>query len=1199
MTERLVVNLRTDGLATVLNWPDGGIPEEVSRRPLQWPLDADALEDLRWYLEDYLLAPYGVWEVRGPTVAERIGSWGEEVFASIFGGGPARDAYQRARDRRLEVLLLSADPGLLGLPWELMRAGSGAVALSTEGISRALPIIDAAGTTNVAGGRLRVLMVISRPAGTSDVGYRMVARPLLERLGALRGEVDLTVLRPPTFDALKAAVLSAEAAGEPFHIVHFDGHGLMSGRATAGPLIDVRPAMMTSPVGEGLLTFEKHGGGPHNVTASAVASVLAAGRVPVVVLNACQSGAIGKDLEASVATALLKAGCSAVVAMAYSVYAVAAAEFMAEFYESLFTGATISQAVTAGRRRLSERNLRPSRKGDLPLADWLVPVHYMRRDVSFPQVMRARPADALELSVILDTIRKNAFGQGDAADPLVPADGVFVGRDDLFWQLETASQRRHVVVLTGPGGTGKTELAKGFARWQRDTGGVDQGLAHWHPFEPGVASFSLDGAITSLGLQVFGNDFARLESAARLEAVKLLLARYRVLWVWDNFEAVREMPDLAGSTPSLDDDAGRRLRDFLWWVRDHSRSTILITSRAQEQWLGDVHRIGLGGLNRAEAAEYAEYLLAPYPAAQARRDSPMFGELLDWLDGHPLAMRLTLPRLHAAGPGLLLAGLQGTTPLDTDEEENGGRLSSLGKSVAYSYGHLAEDTRRLLPAVSLFHGVADRDILTRFSSVEGVPPRFAGVTEDRWTTALDDAAGVGLLTGIGAGMYRIHPALPAYLTSAWQAEDPDAYWEVRAAAKGALCAACAALSQWLAAQTTSRIAAFAYATVHLQSRTLGAMLGHALDHDMWTEAEYIVRTLNHYWDARGLRTEADAWADRILDATTESGEDAPARGGHADSLWLYIAAELAGRQQQALELDGAERTYERLLSWLQDQPPTAWTFANLAVFFHRLGMIAQQRGRLDEAENWYRQSLAIEEERGNIPGMAVSYHWLGISAQNRGRLDEADHWYRRALKIFEELRSRPNMADTYHQLGSTAHLRGRLDEADNWYRRALTIFEELRNRPDMATSYHDLGSLAQGRGRLDEADHWYRRSLAIREELGDQPGMAGTYHHLGISAQYRGRLEEAEDWHRRAVTIREQLGDRPGVATGYHELGIISQRTRAVGRRRALVPQVACHQRAARRSARHGRQLPPTWHRRPSPRSAGGSPGLVPQVPSH
>ena len=47
---RLVVDLGADGQVKVLSWPDGGIPEEISRAPLAWPLDADALEDLRWYL---------------------------------------------------------------------------------------------------------------------------------------------------------------------------------------------------------------------------------------------------------------------------------------------------------------------------------------------------------------------------------------------------------------------------------------------------------------------------------------------------------------------------------------------------------------------------------------------------------------------------------------------------------------------------------------------------------------------------------------------------------------------------------------------------------------------------------------------------------------------------------------------------------------------------------------------------------------------------------------------------------------------------------------------------------------------------------------------------------------------------------------------------------------------------------------------
>jgi hypothetical protein len=93
----------------------------------------------------------------------------------VFGGGPARFAYERARDRGLEVVFRSAEPALLGLPWELMRDGSGPVALGAGGISRSLPVADAAGMLKVPGGKLRVLMVISRPAGAKDVGYQMVA----------------------------------------------------------------------------------------------------------------------------------------------------------------------------------------------------------------------------------------------------------------------------------------------------------------------------------------------------------------------------------------------------------------------------------------------------------------------------------------------------------------------------------------------------------------------------------------------------------------------------------------------------------------------------------------------------------------------------------------------------------------------------------------------------------------------------------------------------------------------------------------------------------------------------------------------------------------------------------------------------------------------------------------------------------------
>src|SRR5256885_1411539 len=87
MPDRLLVDLSKDGQTTVLRLPEGGFPQEVSRAPSVWPLDADALEDLRWYLEDYLLAPFGAWEDRGPAVRKKLAGWGEQLFGSVFGPG--------------------------------------------------------------------------------------------------------------------------------------------------------------------------------------------------------------------------------------------------------------------------------------------------------------------------------------------------------------------------------------------------------------------------------------------------------------------------------------------------------------------------------------------------------------------------------------------------------------------------------------------------------------------------------------------------------------------------------------------------------------------------------------------------------------------------------------------------------------------------------------------------------------------------------------------------------------------------------------------------------------------------------------------------------------------------------------------------------------------------------------------------------
>jgi hypothetical protein len=78
----------------------------------------------------------------------------------------------------------------------------------------------------------------------------------------------------------------------------------------------------------------------------------------------------------------------------------------------------------------------------------------------------------------------------------------------------------------------------------------------------------------------------------------------------------------------------------------------------------------------------------------------------------------------------------------------------------------------------------------------------------------------------------------------------------------------------------------------------------------------------------------------------------------------------------------------------------------MAVSSLQLGMAAQQRRRLEEAEGWFRQTVALSRELGNQAVVAVSYLNLGRVAEDLG-CRTADPGEPTAAKMCQNLASRP------------------------------------------------------------------------------------------------------------------------------------------------------------------------------------------------
>jgi len=272
------------------------------------PLGPSEATELRWYLEAYGLWPFGVFKTRAKTLEASLPAWGRKLFDAILGrpeGPAAFEAWRNAGrvDRRITVLVDERDGNgeaaamLLALPWELLADEQGYLfegnlkarvrrRLPRE---RALPAIEPHSP-------LRVLLVLARPEDESAafLDPRASAIPLAEALDPLSETVTLTVLADGSFKALRDELEAGEQAGQPYQVVHFDGHGVYDTQR-----------------GLGLLCFENADAAEQGklerrtdpIDAAELGALLRDRRVALFVLEACPTAMTSENATASVAAA--------------------------------------------------------------------------------------------------------------------------------------------------------------------------------------------------------------------------------------------------------------------------------------------------------------------------------------------------------------------------------------------------------------------------------------------------------------------------------------------------------------------------------------------------------------------------------------------------------------------------------------------------------------------------------------------------------------------------------------------------------------------------------------------------------------------------------------------------------------------------------------------------------------------------------
>jgi len=163
--------------------------------------------------------------------------------------------------------------------------------------------------------------------------------------------------------------------------------------------------------------------------------------------------------------------------------------------------------------------------------------------------------------------------------------------------------------------------------------------------------------------------------------------------------------------------------------------------------------------------------------------------------------------------------------------------------------------------------------------------------------------------------------------------------------------------------------------------------------------------------------------------------------------------------------------------------------------WQRLGLIAQAAGRLDEAADFMRKAVRLDERQ------PLYFVGLGQVLQDRNELGEAEKLFRQALAL------NPNLATAYNHLGLVLQSERRFDEALECFR------EAVRCHPGYARAFNNMGNLLKVKGDLPEAISCFREAVRL------SPDYLLALLNLGQALQESGDMAGAEESYRQAVKV--------------------------------------------------------------------------------
>ena len=220
-----------------------------------------------------------------------------------------------------------------------------------------------------------------------------------------------------------------------------------------------------------------------------------------------------------------------------------------------------------------------------------------------------------------------------------------------------------------------------------------------------------------------------------------------------------------------------------------------------------------------------------------------------------------------------------------------------------------------------------------------------------------------------------------------------------------------------------------------------------------------------------------------------------------------------GRYDEALRNLYASLTASRVLN-------------NLIQMGHTYQVAGSIYLHMDDFENaleYQRKGLAIQEQLGDRPGLADALDVLADIYMELERYDEALKMYNHSYELRRKMGNKRMIVNSQMNLGQYYTKRGHYPLALSYYRDAFKLAGELQDKWSLARISVSLGELHAARKEYAMALPLLEDGLSVAQDMGSRDIQLDAHYHLYELYKIMGNYQQSIEHYQNFATIREDM----------------------------------------------------------------------------